>query len=92
MKLAALLALLLAATPAAAQPCGLFGAMPYSMGRCSVDDPCGRPSVRLTEPYPGTGFQATPVPGYQPINPSPSTWFKPQPDDENTGGPPTCGR
>lgn len=48
---------------ALAQPCGILGATPQSIGGCTVNGPYGRPAVRITEPYPGTGYRATPVPG-----------------------------
>ncbi len=56
---------------ALAQPCGILGATPQSIGGCTVNDPYGRPAVRITEPYPGTGYRATPVPSYRPVSPAP---------------------
>ncbi len=56
---------------ALAQPCGILGATPRSIGGCTVNDPYGRPAVQITEPYPGTGYRATPLPGSQPISPAP---------------------
>lgn len=58
--------------PAMAGPCGMFGNNPSSIGGCTVRDPSGVPSVRITEPCPGCGYRATPLPGYQPVTPIPT--------------------
>jgi len=67
-----LLLLLALSIPAVAQPCGLWGNRPEQLGGCTVNDSTGRPAVRITEPYPGTGYQSQPVPGYRPVSPAPS--------------------
>jgi hypothetical protein len=67
-----LLALVLLQGPAMAQPCGLWGNTPSSIGGCTVNDSMGRPAVRITEPYPGTGYRAQPVNPVNPVNPAPT--------------------
>lgn len=66
-----LLLLLALPVPVMAQPCGLWGNSPGQLGGCTVNDSTGRPAVRITEPYPGTGYRSQPVPGYRPVNSSP---------------------
>jgi hypothetical protein len=60
---------------AMAQQCGLWGNRPEMLGGCTVNDSTGRPAVRITEPYPGTGYRSQPVPGYRPVNPVPSPYI-----------------
>jgi len=55
----------------------MFGAQPGRIGGCTVNDSTGRPAVRITEPYPGTGYRAQPVPGYRPVSHVPSTQYRP---------------
>ena len=77
LRLHLLFIALLATTPALAQPCGMWGNTPQQIGGCTVRDANGLPSVRLTQPTSGTGYRATPVPGYRPAGPAPSTLYRP---------------
>ncbi len=58
------LLLLVLPLPAAATPCGMFGATPASLGGCTITDPMGRPAATIRQPFAGSTWRATPLPGY----------------------------